>query len=152
MSASMASRFEVSSAPAHGRAEVRKVARRIQLTDALVLIWAVNGAQIVRFGATQEPGSIQDTTSAFELQYTWVSVGVVLLWLLSLWVHAAYNPRMLGHGSQEYRTVGTATFRLFAGLAIVSYLLKLELARGYLLIAFPMGLVGLLLSRRVWRT
>lgn len=34
----------------------------------------------------------------------------------------AYDPRMLGHGTQEYRAVGTASFRLFAVLAVVSYL------------------------------
>ena len=49
---------------------------------------------------------------------------------------------MLGHGTQEYRAVVDATFRLFAALAIVSYLSKLELARGYVLVAFPVGLVA----------
>ena len=52
----------------------------------------------------------------------------------------------------EYRAVVDATFRLFAALAIVSYLSKLELARGYVLVAFPVGLVALLVTRRLWRS
>ena len=92
------------------------------------------------------------TTSFVALEYTWVSIGVIVLWLTSLHVHAAYDPRMLGHGTQEYRAVVDATFRLFAALAIVSYLSKLELARGYVLVAFPVGLVALLVTRRLWRS
>jgi len=148
----MAIRIEPSLAPTKGRARVRLVARAIALTDGLVLIWAVIGAHVARFGVGPLFGDLDDTTSSFTVQYTWISVIVVVLWLASLRIHAAYDPRMLGHGTQEYRAVGTASFRLFAALAVVSYLSKLELARGYVLIAFPVGFVGLLVSRRVWRT
>ena len=148
----MAIRIEPSLAPTKGRARVRLVARAIALTDGFVLIWAVIGAHVARFGVGPLFGDLDDTTSSFTVQYTWISVIVVVLWLASLRIHAAYDPRMLGHGTQEYRAVGTASFRLFAALAVVSYLSKLELARGYVLIAFPVGFVGLLVSRRVWRT
>jgi exopolysaccharide biosynthesis polyprenyl glycosylphosphotransferase len=40
---------------------------------------------------------------------------------------------------------------LFGTVAIVSYLLKLEVARGYLAVAFPLGLLSLLLTRWLWR-
>jgi len=58
---------------------------------------------------------------------------------------------LLGHGPEEYRAVASATFRLFAALAIVSYFFKLELPRGFLLVALPFGLAGLVLSRWLWR-
>jgi len=121
----------------------------VAITDAIVVGWAVLGAHLLRFG--QVPNSSDAVTSSLELQYTWVSIGVVVLWLAMLRLHAAYDPRMFGHGTQEYRAVVTATFRLFAALAIVSYLSKIELARGYILVAFPLGLAALLLARRVWR-
>ena len=134
----MALRGDSTVAAVEGRAGVRRL--------------AVAGAQALRFGAAPDPNLSDPTTSVLDLQYTWVSVGVVVLWLVSLRLHAAYDPRMLGHGTQEYRAVVNATFRLFATLAIISYLSKLELARGYVLVAFPVGLLGLLVSRRVWRS
>jgi len=36
-------------------------------------------------------------------------------------------------------------------VAIASYVFRLEVARGYVAIALPAGLIGLLLSRWVWR-
>lgn len=148
----MTLRSDATSAVTTGRAGVRRVARWIAATDVLVLVWAVAGAQLLRFGTSPSPGASDPTTSGLDLEYTWVSFGVVVLWMLSLRMHAAYDPRMLGHGTQEYRAVINATFRLFATLAIVSYLSKLELARGYVLIAFPVGSVGLLIARRIWRS
>lgn len=148
----MALRGDSTVAAVEGRAGVRRVARWLSVSDALVLTLAVAGAQLLRFGASPDLNAADPTTSVLDLQYTWVSVGVVVLWLLSLRLHAAYDPRMLGHGNQEYRAVVNATFRLFATLAIVSYLSKLELARGYVLVAFPVGMFGLLVSRRIWRS
>lgn len=147
----MAVRSDAAVAAVQGRAGVRRVARWLAVSDAVVLTLAVAGAQLLRFGTPAEPSGFDPTTSVFDLEYTWVSIGVIALWLVSLHVHAAYDPRMLGHGTQEYRAVVSATFRLFATLAIVSYLSKLELARGYVLAAFPAGLVALLLTRRIWR-
>ncbi len=136
----------------HGRAGVLRVARWMAFTDGLVVIWAVVGAHILRFSSLPILGEALQTTSSLELEYSWVSAGVVVLWLAALHGHNAYDPRMFGHGTQEYRAVVTGTWRLFATLAIISYLSKIELARGYVLIAFPAGLLALLVTRRLWRT
>ncbi|HEU4331708.1 MAG TPA: hypothetical protein VFR40_11375, partial [Lapillicoccus sp.] len=117
------------------RSGVERYTLRIAVTDALVIIWAVVGAQLVRFGTTT--GSDDTQTSTFGLDYALVSVILIGLWLFALRVHNAYDPRLFGHGPEEYRAVATATVRLFATLAIVSYLFKLELARGFLLVALP---------------
>ncbi len=146
----MALRSQSAIAAVEGRAGVRRVARWLVVSDLVVLGAAVTSAHVLRFGGLDAPG-IDPMTSAWELQYSWVSLALVALWLVSLLIHSAYDPRMLGHGTQEYRAVVNATFALFASLAIVSYLSKLELARGYLLVAFPAGLVGLLVTRRLWR-
>jgi exopolysaccharide biosynthesis polyprenyl glycosylphosphotransferase len=129
---------------------VERYTLRIAVTDALVIIWAVVGAQLVRFGTTTaaEDGP---QTSTFGLDYALVSLILVVLWLVALRVHNAYDPRLFGHGPEEYRAVATATVRLFATLAIISYLFKLELARGFLLVALPFGLAGLFVARWIWR-
>jgi exopolysaccharide biosynthesis polyprenyl glycosylphosphotransferase len=129
---------------------VERYTLRIAVTDALVIVWAVVGAQLVRFG-TSAGDTDSPQTSTFGLDYALVSVILIGLWLLALRVHNAYDPRLFGHGPEEYRAVATATVRLFATLAIISYLFKLELARGFLLVALPFGLAGLFVSRWIWR-
>src|SRR4051812_27857570 len=129
---------------------VERYTLRIAVTDALVILWAVIGAQLVRFGTSAGDADGPQTT-AFGLDYAVVSLALVGLWLVALRLHNAYDPRLFGHGPEEYRAVAAATVRLFATLAIVSYLFKLELARGFLLVALPFGLTGLFLARWIWR-
>jgi exopolysaccharide biosynthesis polyprenyl glycosylphosphotransferase len=126
--------------------------QRIGLTDLLVIIWAVLGAQLIRFGqsAAQATLSTQRGVS-FQLGYTLFSVVLIAAWVLMLNVHGSYDRRVLGHGSEEYKAVATASFWLFGGLAVISYVLRLDVARGYVAMALPAGMIGLLLSRWLWR-
>ena len=126
--------------------------QRIGLTDLLVIIWAVMGAQLIRFGqsATQATLSAEQGAS-FELGYTLFSVVLIGAWMLMLHVHGSYDHRVLGHGSEEYKAVATASFWLFGVLAVVSYVLRLDVARGYVAMALPAGMIALLVSRWLWR-
>ena len=74
-----------------------------------------------------------------------------LSWWLSLQMHQARSPLVVGHGSEEYRRVIVATFRVFAVLAMVSVALQIDASRLYLATAFPLGLVGLLVERKLAR-
>jgi len=127
--------------------------QRIGLTDLLVIIWAVMGAQLIRFGdsAAQATLSAEQGTS-FELGYTLFSVVLIGVWVLMLNVHGSYDHRLLGHGPEEYKAVATASLWLFGMLAVVSYVLRLDVARGYVAMALPAGMIGLLVSRWLWRT
>jgi exopolysaccharide biosynthesis polyprenyl glycosylphosphotransferase len=134
------------------RSGVESFTQRIAITDTLVIIWSVIGAHVVRFGTDGvSDGTDGPQASNVGVSYAVVSVILIVLWLVALKVHNAYDPRLFGHGPEEYRAVAGATLRLFAAVAILSYLFKLELARGFLLIALPFGLAGLFLSRWIWR-
>ena len=61
------------------------------------------------------------------------------------------EPRVVGTGVEEFRRVARASTALFGTVAIISFLFKLEVARGYLAVALPLGLMGLLLTRWLWR-
>jgi exopolysaccharide biosynthesis polyprenyl glycosylphosphotransferase len=126
--------------------------RRIALVDMLVIIWAVLGAQLLRFGP--HSGTLTASTGKptdLELNYTLYSVVLICAWVLVLHVHDAYDDRLLGHGPEEYKAVATASLRLFGVVAVISYVLKLDLARGYVAMALPAGMLGLLVSRWLWR-
>ena len=125
---------------------------RVVITDLLVIIWAVWGAELIRFGpdgqvATASAGS----TQFLDVGYDALTVLLILAWLLMLRFHGAYDHRLLGHGPEEYKAVAAGSFRLFTVVAIVSYLLRLEVARGYVAIALPAGMIGLFVSRWLWR-
>ncbi|WP_373455110.1 sugar transferase [Rhodococcus sp. 14-1411-2a] len=117
----------------------------LRVTDTVVVLGAVTVAQIIRFGDIdfREPWSI--------VGYFGISGILAILWLTFLAIFRTRSPRVIGNGSEEYRRIVSATFRLFGTIAILSLLFRLDIARLYLAIALPVGLVGLLLSRWVWR-
>lgn len=83
--------------------------------------------------------------------YVFFALVVVVSWVLVLAFRGAYDTRILGVGSEEFKRIVGATAVVFAAIAIVSYALKLDLSRGFVLIAFMVGLVLLLTVRWVLR-
>jgi exopolysaccharide biosynthesis polyprenyl glycosylphosphotransferase len=125
---------------------------RIGITDLLIIIWAVLGAQLIRFGAHPVTAMVTEgAPTKIEYEYTLLSAVLVGAWVLLLRIHRAYDDRLLGHGPEEYKAVAVASFRLFSILAVGSYLLNLDVARGYVALAMPAGMIGLLVSRWLWR-
>jgi exopolysaccharide biosynthesis polyprenyl glycosylphosphotransferase len=120
----------------------RGYARRLIAFDAVGVVLAVGLAHWLRFG--ELPGAV----GVYHLaDYTVVSIGIAAAWFLVLWINHSRSPRIIGAGAEEYRRVWLATLTVFGGVAIVSMLFKLELARGYLMIALPVG-ITLLVSLR----
>lgn len=120
--------------------------RTLRFVDAFVIIWAVAGAYVIRFGF--EPTSGQ--TSA-EANYLWLSAALCTAWWLMLGAWNSRQSRILGSGPDEYKRVAAASLWLFGLIAIFSYVFRIDTARGYVGIALPVGLVGLLLARWLLR-
>ncbi len=126
----------------------RAYGRRVLFTDLLVLIWVVFGVQIAWLGFDS---NLATNANDLRLNYTGISIIVILLWLGALAVFDTRGARVLGVGSTEYRLVADSSGRVFGLLAIAAFLFHIDLARGYVLIAFPVGILFLLLSRWMWR-
>jgi exopolysaccharide biosynthesis polyprenyl glycosylphosphotransferase len=123
----------------------RRYAAKLQITDGVVVCAAVMLAQYVRFGPTlSPPGYIKYYVVGF-------SVLFVIVWLSALAGFHTRSPRLIGTGIEEFRRVVAASFWTFGAVAIVTLLLKLDIARGYLAVALPAGTIGLVLSRSTWR-
>ncbi|MEO9326995.1 sugar transferase [Gordonia aurantiaca] len=120
---------------------------RLAWSDAAVVGVAVGVAQFVRFGAD---GSLTPKASA-PLPATLVSAGLIATWLLALRAFQTFDRRIVGSGSQEYSRVVSACLTVFGGLAMVDLLFRLNIARGFIAIALPVGTAGLILSRWLWR-
>lgn len=120
----------------------RGYARRLIAVDICAVVTAVVLAQWLRFGAVPGAG----LTYRF-VDYTFVSVVTTAIWLAALAINRTRSSRIIGSGPEEYRRVLVATLSVFGATAILSMLLKLEIARGYLMIALPAGVALLLLGR-----
>lgn len=121
--------------------------RKVLASDAVVIVFAVALAQLLRFGvdgtvAQQEP----DLASV-----TAYSATLALLWILCLSLVGSRDPGLIGNGADEYRRVVAGTGWVFGTIAVGSLLLQAGMARGYLGIALPVGLIGLIVERHIWR-
>ena len=125
-----------------------RYSRRVLVTDLLALIWVVFGVQIAWLGFGSD---LATNTADLKLSYFGISVVVIAVWMVGLAVYDTRGPRVIGVGSSEYRLVADSSVRVFGLIAIAAYLLRVDLARGYVLIAFPVGILVLLLSRWMWR-
>lgn len=123
-----------------------RTSRILGLVDAFVIIWAVTGAFVVRFGA--DPSFV---VSGQEFTYGGLSVVLIVAWWLMLGAWNSRHSRVLGAGPDEYKRVAAASLWLFGLIAIVSYAFRIDTARGYVGVALPAGLVGLLLARWLLR-
>jgi exopolysaccharide biosynthesis polyprenyl glycosylphosphotransferase len=115
---------------------------RLSIVDACVVVWAVVGAYAVRFGFSDlSDGSLRET------DYLVLSVALAVAWWSMLKIWGTREAKILGSGSEEYKRVLAASAWLFGCVAVVSYALRIDTARGFVGLAFPAGALGLLVAR-----
>ena len=124
---------------------------RLFITDFLVIIWAVIGSQFIWFGTARDAANAQYGLFGLALNYGLVSVGIAVGWIVALAGGATRDATVIGAGWTEYTRVINSTLKLFGLFAIVVYLLDVDVARGFIITAFPIGLLVLLASRWIWR-
>ena len=119
--------------------------RRLRITDALIVCASVALAQVIRFGDSPHvsgyPGVVM----------TLFSILFAALWLSLIAGFRSRSVRVIGAGIEEYRRIVSASFWTFGIIAMATLLAKIFLARGYLAVALPIGTMGLLASRLLWR-
>lgn len=126
-------------------------ARRLALTDLLVLVWVVFGVQIAWFGIDTANVAFSGDFRNVALSYTIISVALVVVWLVALGLYGSRADRVVGTGSSEYKLIVDVSLRVFGLFAIIAFLFHIDFARGYVLIALPVGTLVLVLSRWMWR-
>ncbi|WP_022882716.1 sugar transferase [Gryllotalpicola ginsengisoli] len=143
-------------APTRNEADWRKAyAFRLMITDALAIVWVVFGTQLVWLGfdraASTSSHTVGEVFGLDAINYTVISASICILWLAALSFYGTRADRVIGVGAQEYRLVFSASWHVFGLIAIVAFLFKLDLARGYILLALPLGVLVLFASRWMWR-
>lgn len=129
----------------------QRFARRLWMSDALALIWIIFGTQIFWFGTGNAEVSLLQDHRFSDVSY-WVFSGLlVFLWLWALSLVDSRSHRVIGAGTAEYIRVVDASIRLFGVIAIIAFLFQINIARGFLLISLPLGILVLVLVRWLWR-
>jgi exopolysaccharide biosynthesis polyprenyl glycosylphosphotransferase len=85
--------------------------------------------------------------SAGDEGYLLAAMVMPVLWAAMVGLMDGYEPRVVGIGSEEYRQIMRAFVAATAALGFVSYALKLEVARGYVVLALPLATLLTLLGR-----
>ena len=115
--------------------------RQAALADWTCALAAGALAARVRFGGS----------AYLPLPYLSLTCGLPVAWWMSVLLIGGYDTRFIGLGADEFRRILGAAVNLTAGVAVVSYAAKLDLARGYLAIALPSATVMDLTARYLLR-
>ncbi len=131
------------------RPQLRRDPLRVYATRAV--IW-----DTVAVAAASAIGFILRWTIPYNLDisdgtYVFFALVVVVSWVLVLILRGAYDTRILGVGSEEFKRIVGASAVVFGAIAIVAFALKLDLSRGFVIITFAVGMMLLLVVRWVLR-
>jgi len=116
-----------------------------------VLVWVVFGTQIARFGLGNAQLAIMQDSRISEVSYWVFSASLIVVWMGALSWSDSRSTRVLGSGPTEYLRVVDSSLRVFGAIAILAFLTKIDVARGFLLISLPVGILVLLFTRWLWR-
>ncbi|MDO5633371.1 MAG: sugar transferase [Micrococcus sp.] len=122
------------------------IPRLLTIVDAVIILAAMFTAELIRFGTVAAP-----LPGSEWLNYTLLSIGLSVGWVLTLGIVASRDIRVFGVGTEEYKRVIKGALYFFGLVAIVSYAAGIETARGYVAVALPLGLAALLLGRFITR-
>ncbi len=94
-------------------------------------------ALVVRFGAQ------------INLGYFVLGALLPIAWMACVALQRGYETRYFGTGPEEFRSIIRAAVALTALVAITSYAVKLEVARGFVVLAVPMTCLAAMIARWV---
>jgi len=122
--------------------------RIVTASDFLVVLVATVSTHLLWFGLEQVEVS---SDAPFTVDYFLFSPALVVAWMIALTAAGTRDTRILGTDFTEYRRVVNSTLLLFGGIGVFAAMTQTDFARGYLLTAFPLGLLALIVSRWSWR-
>ncbi len=125
----------------------RRYALTLLAVDAVVIAASVLVANVVRFGT----GATELVAGSPVLTYELLSMALWAGWLGLLALRSCYDERVLGVGPEEYKRIVWTSVLLVAVIAVIGYLTRVDVARGWVAVAIPVGTALLVLTRYVAR-
>lgn len=125
-----------------------RYAGRLVYSDALVIAVTLFGYSMLGIDDVKMPVA---WPSQPDVPYWLVLIVFALAWLAALAIFDTRNRHIVGSGVGEYRRIVNATSTVFGALVIFCFFVRMDLARGLFVIALPVGIALLVLSRWLWR-
>ena len=115
--------------------------------DAVAVLAACLLAFTLRFGDDPQTFSAVGVSQSHVVSYSLLTLIMVPAWVVVLGASRAYEARFLGVGSEEFKRLLNASVRFVALIGFLSFALRAQLARGFVGVAVPAGVVLLLAGR-----
>lgn len=122
--------------------------RFVTASDFVVVLLATASTHLLWFGFREEQLA---TPLSFGVSYLTFSAALVVAWMVVLAAVGSRDTTILGTDTTEYRRVVNSTLALFGAISVFAAMTQTDVARGYLITAFPLGLLLLVVSRWGWR-
>jgi exopolysaccharide biosynthesis polyprenyl glycosylphosphotransferase len=130
-----------------GSAVAKQYRNKLVVTDISIILISVVAAFVGRFVITDGGLPVGGITPASLM----VSGLIIVTWIVVLGAYRTRDARVVGVGATEYKRVVAASALTFGLLAIFFVIAKIDIARGFFVIALPLGLASLIVARWTWR-
>jgi exopolysaccharide biosynthesis polyprenyl glycosylphosphotransferase len=131
-------------APVVTRRLLDRLPATVPVIDAVVIVGVMALAGVIRMG-------LGITGAPLEIASIHAAPVIAVTWLASIGMLGGYRERFFGAGMTEYKAVVNATFLTVGVTGVGAYLLQFALSRSFFVLVFPLGVVGLVVSRRLLR-
>jgi exopolysaccharide biosynthesis polyprenyl glycosylphosphotransferase len=132
-------------------AEVRPDRRPVGDGDPSVMLRRYQFLAIAGDGSSALVASVLALATRFGSNatgsYLLLTMLLPVVWLAVIGIQRGYERRFLGTGPDEYRKVFDAGLLFFALIAVVSYALRSDLARGYVFVSVPLTVLFTMAAR-----
>ncbi|NBR62242.1 MAG: hypothetical protein EBT86_11540, partial [Actinobacteria bacterium] len=134
------------------RLTMRNYARAVSVTDALVLLATSLVTYLINYGSFQSTDNINsDGILRVNVSPQFVGAGLYFGWLVFLVIFKTRDIKIVGSDFAEYRRVLSASLSVLGTLAFVALFFKVDVSRVYVSEVIVVGLVVLLIVRRLGR-
>ncbi|MFL6240732.1 MAG: sugar transferase [Actinomycetes bacterium] len=99
----------------------RRLLRKLVVLDVIAATASAFGTLTLRY----DGGHV----TLHGVDYRWLALSVPVVWLTVLGLSGAYEQRILGGGSEEFRRVANASVRMLAAYVLVGFALKVDTSR-----------------------
>lgn len=137
--------------PSSGQRWARSFRLKLTISDITVVSVAMALSFVARFNFA----GVDPMTMLSSQRYTYLCFAMAVAWTLSLSAFHSRDIRVIGIGASEYKRVIHASTTMFGIAAILFLVAEINTARWFFIVAFPLGLLGLLGTRwslRQWLT
>ena len=134
------------------RLTMRNYARGVFISDTLVLLAVSLITYLINYGSFQNTDNINNEgILRVNVSPQFVGAGLYFGWLVFLIIFKTRDPRIVGSDFSEYRRVFNSSLSVLGTLAFVALFFKVDVSRVYVSEVVTVGLIGLLVERRIGR-